>query len=160
MRDVSTNARERSESEWFLSELSVSVAHWHLNAWGEAECLVIKLGEPFDCQTMLTVGDPNLDELNLYGDINSSTSLTTSRYACSGSSRTNWTGCSSMCSGRTSNGASTATWTSSPVHCSDICASEMLLSTPASTTTSRIVQSLHVDCRNIINGIPDASFPS
>lgn len=52
-----------------FDNLDVAVAHWHVNAWGGAEYLVTKLAEALDCQTVYTVGTPDPDDPNPYGEV-------------------------------------------------------------------------------------------
>lgn len=52
-----------------LDDLSIAVAHWHVRAWGGAEYLVTKLAEAVDTTTVYTLGDPDPDDQNPYGDI-------------------------------------------------------------------------------------------
>lgn len=51
------------------AELDVAVAHWHVNAWGGAEYLVTRLAETLGCDTIYTVGVPDPDKPNPYGNI-------------------------------------------------------------------------------------------
>lgn len=69
MTEVSTAKRPGSSSERSLSDLDVAVAHWHVNAWGGAEYLVTKLAEALDCDQVYTIGTPDPDEPNPYGDV-------------------------------------------------------------------------------------------
>ncbi|WP_247009105.1 glycosyltransferase [Halorientalis litorea] len=52
-----------------LADLDVAVAHWHVNAWGGAEYLVTRLAEALDCGQVYTVGSPDPDDPNPYGDV-------------------------------------------------------------------------------------------
>jgi len=52
-----------------LADLDVAVAHWHVNAWGGAEYLVTKLAEALGVSAVYTLGQPNPDDANPYGDI-------------------------------------------------------------------------------------------
>jgi len=52
-----------------LDDLDVAVAHWHVNAWGGAEYLVTKLAEAVGVDTVYTLGEPDPDDLNPYGDV-------------------------------------------------------------------------------------------
>jgi len=49
--------------------ISVAVAHWHVNAWGGAEYLVTKLAEMVGGGRVYTIGDPDPDDPNPYGDV-------------------------------------------------------------------------------------------
>jgi glycosyltransferase involved in cell wall biosynthesis len=52
-----------------FENLDVAVAHWHVNAWGGAEYLVTKLAEAVEVDRVYTLGDPDPDEANPYGDV-------------------------------------------------------------------------------------------
>ena len=52
-----------------LADLDAAVAHWHVNAWGGAEYLVTRLAEALGCDRVYTVGDPDPDDPNPYGDV-------------------------------------------------------------------------------------------
>ena len=52
-----------------VDELSVAVAHWHIDSWGGAEYLVTKLAEAVGESRVYTVGEPEPDSDNPYGDI-------------------------------------------------------------------------------------------
>ncbi|MFD1588594.1 glycosyltransferase [Halorientalis brevis] len=52
-----------------LSDLEVAVAHWGVNAWGGAEYLVTKLAEALGCDRVYTLGEPDPDTTNPYGDV-------------------------------------------------------------------------------------------
>ncbi|RXK49101.1 glycosyltransferase [Halorientalis pallida] len=52
-----------------LADLDVAVAHWGINAWGGAEYLVTHLAEALDCDRVYTLGDPDPDDPNPYGDV-------------------------------------------------------------------------------------------
>ncbi len=52
-----------------LADLDVAVAHWGINAWGGAEYLVTHLAEALDCRRVYTVGEPDPDDPNPYGDV-------------------------------------------------------------------------------------------
>src|SRR6056297_2355980 len=52
-----------------LSDLEVAVAHWGVNAWGGAEYLVTKLAEALGCDRVYTLGEPDPDTSNPYGDV-------------------------------------------------------------------------------------------
>ncbi|MGM0717761.1 MAG: glycosyltransferase [Halobacteriota archaeon] len=49
--------------------LDVAVAHWHVNAWGGAEYLVTKLAEAVGVGQVYTLGKPDPDDTNPYGDV-------------------------------------------------------------------------------------------
>jgi len=65
MPDVSV---ERGESVDF-SDVDVAVAHWHVNAWGGAEYLVTKLADTLGCEQVYTIGAPDPDDPNPFGDV-------------------------------------------------------------------------------------------
>ncbi len=48
---------------------SIALAHWHCNAWGGSEYLVTKLAEVLDLNTIYTIGQPDPDSPNPYGDV-------------------------------------------------------------------------------------------
>jgi len=52
-----------------LDSLSIAVAHWNVRAWGGAEYLVTKLAEAVDTTTVYTLGEPEPDGQNPYGDV-------------------------------------------------------------------------------------------
>ena len=52
-----------------IDDLSVAVAHWHVNAWGGAEYLATKLAEALDLESVYTLGDPDPADPNPYGDV-------------------------------------------------------------------------------------------
>ncbi|WP_338728726.1 glycosyltransferase [Haladaptatus sp. DJG-WS-42] len=52
-----------------IEDLTVAIAHWHVNSWGGAEYLVTKLAEVVGAQTVFTLGDPTPDTTNPYGDV-------------------------------------------------------------------------------------------
>lgn len=52
-----------------LDDLDVAVAHWHVNAWGGAEYLVTKLAEAVGTDTVYTLGTPDPESENPYGDV-------------------------------------------------------------------------------------------
>ncbi|MFB6227605.1 MAG: group 1 glycosyl transferase, partial [Halobacteriales archaeon] len=52
-----------------LEDLSIAVAHWHVNAWGGAEYLVTHLADALDCDRVYTLGAPSPSEPNPYGDV-------------------------------------------------------------------------------------------
>lgn len=51
------------------AEPSVAVAHWHIHAWGGAEYLVTKLAEAIGTDRIYTIGEPEPDDPNPYGDV-------------------------------------------------------------------------------------------
>jgi len=51
-----------------FENLDVAVAHWHVNAWGGAEYLVTKLVEAVGVDRVYTLGRPDPDDANPYGD--------------------------------------------------------------------------------------------
>ena len=52
-----------------LDDLDVAVAHWHVRAWGGAEYLVTHLADTLDVDRVHTIGEPEPDDPNPYGDI-------------------------------------------------------------------------------------------
>jgi glycosyltransferase involved in cell wall biosynthesis len=52
-----------------LDELSVAVAHWHVRGWGGAETLATALAAELGVDTVHTMGDPDPDAPNPYGDV-------------------------------------------------------------------------------------------
>jgi glycosyltransferase involved in cell wall biosynthesis len=52
-----------------VADLEVAVAHWHVDAWGGAEYLVTHLAEALDVDAVYTLGDPDPDDPNPYGDV-------------------------------------------------------------------------------------------
>jgi len=52
-----------------LSQLSVSLAHWHAQSWGGAEYLVTKLADVLEIDQIHTIGTPDPDTDNPYGDV-------------------------------------------------------------------------------------------
>lgn len=52
-----------------FDDLDVAVAHWHVNAWGGAEYLVTKLAEAVEADRVYTLGAPDPDDPNPYGDV-------------------------------------------------------------------------------------------
>lgn len=52
-----------------IDDLSVAVAHWHVNAWGGAENLVTHLADVVDTGAVYTIGSPGPDDPCPYGDI-------------------------------------------------------------------------------------------
>lgn len=69
MKDVAPGDRPGTASERSLSDLDVAVAHWHVNAWGGAEYLVTKLAEALGCDRVYTIGTPDPEDSNPYGDV-------------------------------------------------------------------------------------------
>ncbi len=47
----------------------MAVAHWHVRSWGGAEYLVTRLAEALGADTVHTLGAPDPDEPNPYGDV-------------------------------------------------------------------------------------------
>ncbi|AQL44421.1 group 1 glycosyl transferase [Halorientalis sp. IM1011] len=47
----------------------MAVAHWGINAWGGAEYLVTHLAQALDCDRVYTLGEPDPDDPNPYGDV-------------------------------------------------------------------------------------------
>ena len=58
-----------SGAETDIDDLSVAVAHWHVNAWGGAEYLATRLATALDLESVYTLGEPEPDEPNPYGDV-------------------------------------------------------------------------------------------
>lgn len=52
-----------------LDNCSITLAHWHSNSWGGAEYLVTKLADVLDLDTIYTIGQPEPDSPNPYGDV-------------------------------------------------------------------------------------------
>lgn len=52
-----------------FEELEIAVAHWHVNAWGGAEYLATKLSEALNIDHVYTMGRPDPQGQNPYGDI-------------------------------------------------------------------------------------------
>lgn len=52
-----------------FDDLGVAVAHWHVNAWGGAEYLATKLAEALSVDHVYTMGPPDPEDGNPYGDI-------------------------------------------------------------------------------------------
>lgn len=52
-----------------LTDLDVVVAHWHVRAWGGAEYLVTRLAEALDESAVYTLGAPDPEDANPYGDV-------------------------------------------------------------------------------------------
>ncbi len=52
-----------------FKDLDIAVAHWHINAWGGAEYLITKLAEAVDVKCIYTLGSPDPQDTNPYGDI-------------------------------------------------------------------------------------------
>jgi len=71
MTGASTGGREgvADSPDVTAADLDVAVAHWHVNAWGGAEYLVTRLAEALDCESVHTVGAPDPDDPNPYGDV-------------------------------------------------------------------------------------------
>jgi len=62
-------ARSGAGDETSVDDPSVAVAHWHVNAWGGAEYLSTKLAEALDIESVYTLGEPDPDDPNPYGDV-------------------------------------------------------------------------------------------
>ncbi|MBX0285477.1 glycosyltransferase [Halomicroarcula sp. F28] len=52
-----------------LSDLDIAIAHWHVNAWGGSEYLATRLAEALSCERIYTIGEPDPDSSNPYGDV-------------------------------------------------------------------------------------------
>lgn len=52
-----------------LSDLDVAVAHWHVRSWGGAEYLVTRLAEALGESVVHTLGKPDPEDANPYGDV-------------------------------------------------------------------------------------------
>lgn len=52
-----------------LADLDVAVAHWHVRSWGGAEYLVTRLAEALDEEVVYTLGEPDPEDTNPYGDV-------------------------------------------------------------------------------------------
>lgn len=52
-----------------MNDLDVAVAHWHVRSWGGAEYLVTRLAEALGEDTVHTLGEPDPDDANPYGDV-------------------------------------------------------------------------------------------
>lgn len=50
-------------------EYTVALAHWHSQSWGGAEYLVTKLAEALDLEEVYTIGTPDSEDPNPYGEI-------------------------------------------------------------------------------------------
>lgn len=57
------------DSAEVLADLDVAVAHWHVNGWGGAEYLVTRLAEALGVNSVYTLGPPDPDDPNPYGDV-------------------------------------------------------------------------------------------
>jgi len=51
------------------SDPSIAIAHWHVRAWGGAEYLVTELAGALGVDTVYTIGEPEPDDENPYGDV-------------------------------------------------------------------------------------------
>jgi hypothetical protein len=58
---------ERDSPEF--EDLSVAVAHWHVRSWGSAEYLVTRLAEALGRDRVYTMGPPDPDSPNPFGDV-------------------------------------------------------------------------------------------
>lgn len=56
-------------AEIAIDDLSIAVAHWHVNAWGGAEYLATKLAEALELESVFTLGKPEPADPNPYGDV-------------------------------------------------------------------------------------------
>jgi glycosyltransferase involved in cell wall biosynthesis len=52
-----------------VADLSVGLAHWHIEEWGGAEYLVTKLAEALNIDQVYTIGTPDPTEPNPYGSV-------------------------------------------------------------------------------------------
>lgn len=52
-----------------FEDLDVTVAHWHVNTWGGAEYLITKLTESIGVDQVYTLGEPDPDDPNPYGNV-------------------------------------------------------------------------------------------
>jgi len=52
-----------------IDNLDVTLAHWHVNAWGGAEDLVTKMAEALGVDAVHTIGEPDPADSNPYGDV-------------------------------------------------------------------------------------------
>jgi len=52
-----------------VTDLDVAVAHWHVRSWGGAEYLVTRLAEALGEDTVHTLGTPDPEDANPYGDV-------------------------------------------------------------------------------------------
>ncbi len=51
------------------NDSNIALAHWHSQSWGGAEYLVTKLAEVLELDTVYTIGQPDPDTSNPYGDV-------------------------------------------------------------------------------------------
>lgn len=58
-----------SEADAPLVHADVAVAHWHVRSWGGAEYVVTRLAEVLDSDRVYTIGSPDPDAANPYGDV-------------------------------------------------------------------------------------------
>jgi len=58
-----------SEADIPLMDADIAIAHWHVRAWGGAEYVVTRLAETLGCDRVYTIGTPDPDGSNPYGDI-------------------------------------------------------------------------------------------
>lgn len=56
-------------SDVSIEDLDIAIAHWHVRSWGGAEYLVTKMAEVLDLDSVYTVGPPDPDDENPYGDV-------------------------------------------------------------------------------------------
>lgn len=52
-----------------IEELEIAIAHWHINSWGGAEYLATKLAEALSVDHVYTMGSPDPQDQNPYGDV-------------------------------------------------------------------------------------------
>lgn len=52
-----------------IEDLSIGIAHWHVNSWGGAEYLVSKLADVLGITSVYTLGSPSPNSQNPYGDV-------------------------------------------------------------------------------------------
>ncbi|WP_236639688.1 glycosyltransferase [Salinigranum halophilum] len=52
-----------------VDDLSIGLAHWHIEDWGGAEYLVTRLAAALDVERVYTLGSPDPSEPNPYGDV-------------------------------------------------------------------------------------------
>lgn len=62
-------ASGEDRAEIAIDDLSIAVAHWHVNAWGGAEYLATKLAEALELESVFTLGKPEPADPNPYGDV-------------------------------------------------------------------------------------------
>jgi glycosyltransferase involved in cell wall biosynthesis len=67
--EVAVETGESVEPAVDVADLDVAVAHWHVNSWGGSEYLATKLAEALGRSQVYTVGDPDPEDPNPYGDV-------------------------------------------------------------------------------------------